>query len=150
MVDELDLKLIEELQKDGRATYDRLAARLGISSATVSRRIGKLLEENTIRFTTVADTKKLGYQVRAFIALNIDAQKIDDVCNKLVENINVQLILTAIGRFDAFILVHFNTYEQLTDFIKNSLSPIEGVRHVETFYVSDMYKGYGVFRHHTE
>ena len=54
--------------------------------------------------------------------------------------------VSAFGRYDAFILVHFSSQELLNSFIKITLSQIDGVRQIETFYIAEMYKGYGVFR----
>ena len=145
MVDEIDLKLITELRNDGRATYDKLPAKLGISNATVYRRVERLLKGNIIRFTTVVDVKKLGYTARGLIALNVEVDKIDDVCIKLVAYEDVHLILTSFGRYDVFVMVHFPTEDLLTKFIKTVLSRIDGIKHIETFYTIEMYKGYGVF-----
>ena len=145
MVDEIYLKLIEELRDNGRAPYEKLAEKLGVSTATISRRIDRLLKEKVIRFTTVADTKKIGYTARGLIALHVDFNKIEDVCNRLVGNPNIQLILTTFGRYDLFIMVHFKDEDTLTSFIKTELSNVIGINKVEIFYISELYKGYGVF-----
>ena len=42
MIDDLDLKLIEELRDDGRAPYAKLAEIAGVNKATVSRRVNRL------------------------------------------------------------------------------------------------------------
>jgi DNA-binding Lrp family transcriptional regulator len=146
MIDEIDLKLIEGLRGDGRATYATLAAKLGVSKATISRKIGLLIKEDVLRIIGVADMKKIGNDVSAMIALNVAFNKIDDVCFQLVDNPKVHLLFSSFGRYDVFLLTHAPNEEMLTSFIKDELSQIEGVKDVETFYIINQFKaGYGVF-----
>jgi Lrp/AsnC family transcriptional regulator for asnA, asnC and gidA len=146
MIDETDLKLIEELRGDGRATYATLATKLGVSKATVSRKIDRLIKDDALRIIGVTDPKKIGNIVSAMIALNVAFNKIDDVCFQLVDNPKVHLLFSSFGRYDVFLLTHAPNEEMLTRFIKDELSQIEGVKDVETFYIISQFKaGHGVF-----
>ena len=139
MIDDLDLKLLEELRDNGRAAYADLAAMTG-----VSRRIKRLVAQNVIKFSAVSDPLKLGYTVRAMIALEVELAKIDKVCQQLVAYQCVHLVLTTFGRFHVFVLVHFPDEGLLKDFIIKDLSKLNGVRQLETFSVSDVHKGWRV------
>ncbi len=59
-VDELDLKLIQALQLDGRAPASRIAVVLGVSDQTVARRIRKLRMTANLRVVGVVDETRLG------------------------------------------------------------------------------------------
>ena len=144
MIDDLDLKLIEELRDDGRAPYAKLAEIAGVNKATVSRRVKRLVDENVIKFSAVSDPLKLGFIVRAMIALDVDLAKIDRICEQLVSYQCVHLILTTFGRYHVFVLVHFPNEMLLKDFIINDLSKLDGVKQLETFSVSDVHKGWRV------
>lgn len=58
--DELDLKLIQALQLDGRAPFSRIAAVLGVSDQTVARRFRRLHADGGLRVVGVADAERLG------------------------------------------------------------------------------------------
>jgi Lrp/AsnC family transcriptional regulator for asnA, asnC and gidA len=144
MIDDLDLKLLEELRDNGRAAYADLAAMTGVNKATVSRRIKRLVAQNVIKFSAVSDPLKLGFTVRAMIALEVELAKIDKVCQQLVAYQCVHLVLTTFGRFHVFVLVHFPDEGLLKDFIVKDLSKLDGVRQIETFSVSEVHKGWRV------
>lgn len=144
-IDTVDQNLIKELQKDGRRSCTSLAKLLGISVSSVSRRIARLLSEDAIRITVITDPKKLGYGSMAIIALDTDMNKIDAVCQRLIEYPNVGLIAISFGRFDVLISVRFPTSDEMVHFVKNELSLIEGVQQAETFYVAELKQhGFGM------
>lgn len=58
--DELDRKLIQALQLDGRAPFSRIAAVLGVSDQTVARRFRRLYADGGLRVLGVADAARLG------------------------------------------------------------------------------------------
>ncbi|MFE9675062.1 Lrp/AsnC family transcriptional regulator [Streptomyces sp. NPDC006259] len=58
--DELDLKLICALEIDGRASFSRLGAALGVSDQTVARRYRRLCAEGGLRVVAVRDAERLG------------------------------------------------------------------------------------------
>ena len=144
MIDDLDLKLIEELRDNGRATYADVANIAGINKATVSRRINRLVKDNVIKFSAISDPLKLGFVVRAMIALEVELAKIDSICTQLVAYPCVHLILTTFGRYHVFVLVHFPSEALLKDFIIKDISKLDGVKQLETFSVSDVHKGWRV------
>lgn len=140
MLDELDRKLILELQKDGRYTYSDLSRKVGISVSAARRRVQRLTKESIIRITAVLDPTRIGYGTSAIIALNVDLIKIDTVCATLVEYGNVDLVAIAFGRFDVLIRVHFFDSVMVTNFIKDVIAHIDGVTAVETFLIADWKK----------
>lgn len=69
-IDEIDLRLLELLQDNGRISQHDLAVDVGLSSPAVGERLRKLEERGVIRrFTAVLDPKRLGRDVTAFIAV---------------------------------------------------------------------------------
>ena len=45
IVDEFDIKIIKELEKDGRMAYSAIATNLKISNTMVHQRINRLIEQ---------------------------------------------------------------------------------------------------------
>jgi len=61
MIDKLDRKLIEELQKDGRESYTELAGKLGITEGTVRKRVRNLVDRGIMKIVAVTNASELGY-----------------------------------------------------------------------------------------
>ncbi|WP_225835604.1 Lrp/AsnC family transcriptional regulator [Streptomyces sp. NK08204] len=58
--DELDLKLLSALEIDGRASFRRIAAVLGVSDQTIARRYRRLCAQGGLRVVAVRDAARLG------------------------------------------------------------------------------------------
>lgn len=76
-IDEIDEKLINELRINGRTTFSVLASKLGVSPATVSRRVASLIKKNVIQIAAVANPTKLGHHVVAFLCLHVELDKVN-------------------------------------------------------------------------
>ncbi len=140
MIDATDRKIILALQKNGRLSNASLAHIAGVSTSTVAKRVEHLLESDTIRIRAVPNPRKLGYYADAFITMDVDLLKIDEICAQLKPIFNVNFIHTCFGRFDILLIVFFPTWEILHSFVKDRLAHIEGVRHIETFSFKDIVK----------
>lgn len=140
MIDDLDRKLILELQKGRYSRYASLARKMQVSQSTVSRRINRLVKERIVRIVALPNIRALGYEGDALIAMNVDLGKIDDICEKLGTNPHVYTVSVVFGRWDIVISVLFQSVDLLTEFIKKELSHLEGVRTIETLYVAEIKK----------
>ena len=140
MLDEIDLKIITELQADGRLSYADLARKLQINNSTALRRIKKLLEDGVITVHAVTDPKKVGLPVMAFIALNVEQSRIDDICNFLSTSPSIYFIATSFGRYDILITIQSPSTDALSQFIKEKITTTPGVLKAETFYLSNITK----------
>lgn len=70
MIDEIDLKILELLQKDCTLPATEIASRVGLSATPCWRRIQKLEEEKYIRSrVALLDCERLNVDVTAFIAV---------------------------------------------------------------------------------
>ena len=59
-LDELDRKLLQALQLDGRAPFSRIAAALGVSDQTIARRYRRLRSSHNVRVLGMTDETRLG------------------------------------------------------------------------------------------
>jgi Lrp/AsnC family leucine-responsive transcriptional regulator len=70
MLDEVEPKILEVMQQDARISLKDLAARVGMSSPSVSERLRRLEERRVIRgYTVDIDPKALGYQLQAIVRI---------------------------------------------------------------------------------
>ncbi|MFJ7241764.1 Lrp/AsnC family transcriptional regulator [Streptomyces olivaceus] len=58
--DALDLRLLQALQIDGRASFSRIAGVLGVSDQTIARRFRRLHNETRLKVLGMADHSRLG------------------------------------------------------------------------------------------
>ena len=75
-LDEIDRKIIAELQEDGRMTNVELARRAGISPPPCLRRVRRLEEAGYIQgYHARTDGQKLGWQIAFFVIVGLESQK---------------------------------------------------------------------------
>ncbi len=74
-----DEKIFQLLGQDAWQSSEALAKQIGISSATVRRRIKKLVKNGTLRVAAFVDPVKVGEPLGAVIALGAAPDKIDYV-----------------------------------------------------------------------
>jgi DNA-binding Lrp family transcriptional regulator len=142
MIDNINRQIIAALKSDGRYSYAGLAKDLGINVATVAKRIDKMLQEDVISIRAVLNPFKLGYNAHALITLDIDLTKVDQVCNQLVHNHNISLVVTTFGRFDVILLADYPTWEMLQDYITRELPKVEGINKIDAFPIIENKKIY--------
>src|ERR1700750_2342646 len=74
-LDDIDRKILTEIQADGRITNVELAKRVGISPPPCLRRVRALEEEGYIHgYRGLLDARKLGFDVTVFAAVHLSSQ----------------------------------------------------------------------------
>ena len=75
-LDEIDRRIISELQVDGRMTNVELARRAGISPPPCLRRVRRLEEAGFIQgYHAQTDGQRLGWQIAFFVIVGLESQK---------------------------------------------------------------------------
>ena len=75
-LDDIDRKILAELQADGRMTNVELARRAGISAPPCLRRVRRLEEGGYISgYHAATDALKLGWQIAFFVIVGLESQK---------------------------------------------------------------------------
>ena len=70
MLDNIDLKILKYLQKDGRETASKIAEKLNLTVPTITERIKKLQESSIIKgFQAIIDPKSVSLDVSAVITV---------------------------------------------------------------------------------
>lgn len=76
MLDDIDLTILDILQKEGRTKRNELAEAVGLSLPSVSDRLRKLEESGIIRgYHATLDALKMGKDITAFIFVTVDSSK---------------------------------------------------------------------------
>ena len=70
MLDEIDIKILKHLQKDGRETASKIADKLNLTVPTITERIKRLQESSAIKgFQAIIDPKSVSLDVSAVITV---------------------------------------------------------------------------------
>ena len=104
-MDDIDKKIIEMLQTNGRSPNARIAREVGVSEGTVRRRLRRLVQDEIIRVVAVPDPEKMGFNTVALVGIQADPDKIDDVARMLAQLDETQYVSLTTGSFDIFIWV---------------------------------------------
>ena len=131
--DDLDRRIIQILQEDGRASHARMARELAVSEGTVRRRLARLLQQKAIRVVAFAEPEQLGYHTSAFIGLQVDPARVEAVASVLSALPDTEHVAITTGSYDIFIWVNLESSEALAAFLHHRVGPVEGVRQTETF-----------------
>ena len=74
-LDDIDVKILSELQKDGRVRNNELASRVGISEPPCLRRVRSLRSRGVIKaISATLDERLLGYEVISFVSIQLVSQ----------------------------------------------------------------------------
>ena len=74
-LDEIDLRILAELQKDGRIRNNELAERVGLSEPPCRRRVRFLRERGYVSaIRATLDEKLLGYEVISYVLIQLQSQ----------------------------------------------------------------------------
>lgn len=132
--DELDMKLLYELAKDGSVSVPNLSKKLNINSSVLYSRIKRLLKKKLIKkFTIVVDDSLLGIGVKAAVGINRDPKFKEAIHKKLMETPEVTSISEVTGRFDIMIRVLAENLDALHSVVIEKIGKIDGIQNTETF-----------------
>jgi Lrp/AsnC family transcriptional regulator for asnA, asnC and gidA len=138
--DEIDLQIIDALQKDGRVAFAQIAEQLNVSPGMIRLRYNRLVEQGYLRVVAITNPLRMGFKAMAMIGIRADGSKLFDVAEKISKLDEVIYLVISSGRFDLFTEVVCRDHEDLLRFITEKLSTIDGVRDSESFMHLKIFK----------
>jgi len=132
MMDEMDLRLLAELRRDGRAALSDLAERLGLSRATVRARMERLTARGEIAgFTVLTRGDVTSSPVRGLMMIGIEGRGGEKIMARLGGLPQVQAVHSTNGRWDLIVELGTQTLLELDETI-HRIRAMEGVTTSET------------------
>lgn len=143
MLDQTDIRIIEQLKQNGRASMREIAENIGVAPSTVSGRFQKLEDEGIIKgFSPIIDYEKTGFSLTTVLEIRAAADTIPEVAEKLQSRNQVISFFEVTGTTDMILIGKFLDREDLNSFVKN-LQKTEGVNSTETHIVLTSPKTHG-------
>jgi DNA-binding Lrp family transcriptional regulator len=140
-LDEIDKKIIAQLQVDGRTTLQDIAKTTGFSSMGIKKRLERLIKNGTIKVSALINPNVLKLHP-AIVMLEMEsAEAMQNVLDRFEECPRVIQIFKTIGGYNLIALVVAETKETLESISmeKCSLRCSKGIRRSEFYPVSDTY-----------
>jgi Lrp/AsnC family transcriptional regulator for asnA, asnC and gidA len=132
LLDELNKKIIELLQRDGRMPYASMAKIVGLSEAAVRQRVQRLLDLGVMQIVAVTDPLTLGFARQVMIGLKVEGDT-RPVAKALSELPAVDYVVLCAGRYDILAELVCTDDDHLLTVLNEHIRTIPGVTGTETF-----------------
>ena len=138
-MDEIDFKILIELQKDGRLTNQELSERVNLSPSPCHRRVRLLEEAGVIEgYGARLSHRALGMPIIAFILVRLAAQSKNAMAEfelgiRRTSEITACYLMS--GRQDYLLQVFTASLDSYEEFVRNKLSELPGIGSWETNFV---------------
>jgi Lrp/AsnC family transcriptional regulator for asnA, asnC and gidA len=139
VLDEIDRRIIEQLQEDGRKPYTQMAPAVGLSEAAVRQRVQRLIDAGAMQIVAVTDPRLLGFSRQAMIGLKVEGDT-RRVASALADLHEVEYVVLTAGAFDILIEVVVEDDEHLLELLNEKIREIEGVGTTETYIYLRIHK----------
>jgi len=139
VLDEIDRRIIEQLQKDGRKPYTQIAPVVGLSEAAVRQRVQRLIDSGVMQIVAVTDPRVLGFNRQAMIGLKVegDTRRVADAVADMHE---VEYVVLTAGALDMLLEVVVEDDEHLLELLNEKIRNIDGVQATETYIYLRIHK----------
>ncbi|MCL4518388.1 MAG: Lrp/AsnC family transcriptional regulator [Thaumarchaeota archaeon] len=133
-IDEIDMKILSELQKDASISVPKLSKKINVNASVAYSRIKRLAKRQLIkRFTIEVNDEALGLTVSALIGLNIDSKYREQIMEEMLRMDSIRDIYEVTGRFDVILKIKTKSLDELHETISAKIGKLNGVLHTETF-----------------
>ena len=131
VLDDVSRAIIEQLQQDGRRSYARIAAAVGLSEAAVRQRVQRLLDAGIVQIVGVTDPMQVGFSRQAMVGVRTrgDTRTVADAFAAFDE---VDYVVVTAGSFDVLVEIVCEDDDRLLETVSR-LRDVEGVESTETF-----------------
>ena len=147
--DDLNQRIIRLLRDDGRAAYDVIGQKLGVSGGTVRNRVARMREAGMLRIVAVVDPVAVDYESDAMLGIKTaPGTSPAEVARRLDRHPTVVYIMWVSGRFDLLVEVVCDEETELARFLDEHIHGQCDVAHVEVMTRLGMFKNQFLLKRH--
>ena len=135
-LDQIDRRLLAELQEEGRATNVELAQRVGLTAPPCLRRVRALEDSGVIRgYHADVDPARLGFAITVFALVSLRSQA-EDALRQFEEHVGtlpeVRECHMLNGEIDFILKIVSRDLQSFQEFLTSKLTPAPNVASVKT------------------
>ncbi len=131
-LDDVDKRLIESLQEDGRRPYTQLAQTVGLSEAAVRQRVRRLVETGVTQIVAVTDPMTLGFRRMAMIGVRVDGD-VRAAADTIADLPEIDYLVIVAGSFDLLVEAVCEDDDDLLALLNDKIRAVPGVSSTDTF-----------------
>jgi Lrp/AsnC family transcriptional regulator, regulator for asnA, asnC and gidA len=131
-LDDINKRIIEHLQRDGRMSYATLAKTIGLSEAAVRQRVQRLLDGGLMQIVAVTDPLTLGFARQAMVGVKVTGD-LRTVADDLAAIPEVDYVVICAGGYDLLVELVCTDDAHLLDLLNDKIRTVDGVAATETF-----------------
>lgn len=131
-MDELDKEILNKLKEDAKLSYKKIAKMLNKPPSTIHFRIKRMIEDKTImRFSSIVDVGKLGYETVGWVGLTIDPLKTEKIAKKIASFEEIRMVSITGGAHNLVVQILSKNEKELWNFIRENIQTIDGVQNLD-------------------
>lgn len=140
-LDDIDRKIISQLQLDGRTTLKELGKIVGYTSMGVKKRLKKLLEQDIIKVSALINLEPLKLSAAIVLLEMESAETMQNLLERFKDCPRVVHIFTTLGGYNLIALVVAEDQDTLESISmeKCSLRSGEGIRRSEFYSIGNIH-----------
>jgi DNA-binding Lrp family transcriptional regulator len=143
-LDELDIRLLDRLQKDNLQTADELAERVGRSPSAIARRLRRLRKTGAVAAdVAIVSEEAAGNPLFMLVQVQLERHALGEVTalrRRLIASDRVQLLLDVSGAVDLVLIVVARDLDDFNAFADAALASERSVRRYETSLIKHRFK----------
>lgn len=133
-LDEIDQKILEMLQENGKMTYADLGRKLNMSRSAVRERVNMLIRNGIIeKFTIVINPYKMGFEMSAFFEIDVEPRHLQTIAKTLAEQKYVQSVNQMSGPSTLHVHAILKNKEHLEKFLSEHIYSLNGIMSVRSY-----------------
>jgi Lrp/AsnC family transcriptional regulator for asnA, asnC and gidA len=129
-LDEIDLRLLEILQKNCKTNFTHISNELSIPESTIRYRIERLEKKGIItNYIALVNPRKVGLNITAITMIKLNPPSIQKVSKKLAKFHELRHLFRTTGLYDLVSVVNARDITHLNKLMEE-IKMIEGIREV--------------------
>jgi Lrp/AsnC family transcriptional regulator, regulator for asnA, asnC and gidA len=137
-LDQIDRRIIESLQTDGRRAFTALARDAGVSEAAVRARVRRLKERGVIDVVAVTNPLMVGFDVMAMVGIQASSN-LEEIADTVSAWDETSYVVILSGSFDLMVEIVCADNQHLLQLVQR-IRDVPGVKATETFMYLDLHK----------
>ncbi len=137
-LDEIDLRILDALQRDARLTVEQLGRQVGLSASPTARRVRQLERDGVIRgYVALLDQARIGLPISVFVSIKLERQREEELdrfaaaVSRWPEIVECYLMT---GQRDYLLRIVVKDLPAYEAFLKQKLTRLEGVASIESSF----------------
>jgi Lrp/AsnC family transcriptional regulator for asnA, asnC and gidA len=145
ILDDLDKKILNILQRDARIPYAEIAKKINSAEATVRFRVKRLTKSGVISaFVAILNPMRIGFSVSGAILLKLDPMFLDGIIERLIGFSEISYMYRSTGEYDAVAVIYAKDMNHFNGLVKE-IKAINGVKDVRVSVTTEFLKSNPTF-----